>query len=485
MNTTRRTSRQGDSQTAPGTISVLGLGYLAAICCGVLMPVIDSTLVAVGMDTLVEAFGSDTITMQWVSTSYLLALTAAVPITNWALGRLDGKHLWMLCLALFVLTSACCAASPTAELLIASRTLQGLAAGVIMPLTQTLPVMEARRRGVTKTAGIVASINLPIALGPVLGPPVGGLILNFGSWHWLFLVNIPLGIVALFLAGRYISAGNRQAEGSAARLDIAGLALISGGLVLVLLGLANIASQPASILLDVMAPIAIGAALLALFCARTLRRSANPLVDIRLLSHINQRASGSASFFFGICLYAAQFVLPLWWQQLRGASVFETGTYMMAQGVGVLVSRLFVTRVIERLGHRRTSVASFILLAATTAVFCLATTAPVPALLALLFVRGIAQGTVNIPINSAIYVGLAPEQIPHATMLSRIMQQVGSSFGTALVAMTLQTVSIATGGTGGSNTLEGFTAAIGVLAAAALIGAVVACALPRSEDDVR
>lgn len=469
------------AERGPGALDVLGFGYIAAISCGVLMPVIDSTLVSVGMDTLVEAFNSDTVTMQWVTTSYLLALVAAVPVTDWALKRVGGRRLWIACLVLFALASIGCAASPTAGLLIACRAAQGLAAGIIMPLTQSLPVIETRRKGVTRTAGIVATISLPIALGPVMGPPVGGLILNMGSWHWLFLVNIPLGLAALLLAWRFIRADDGD-HAAPEHLDIGGLALISAGLVLVLLGLAAIASTPANILLDVGAPIVAGAALLAGFCIRTLRRPGAPLVDIRLLGRSVQRAAGTTSFFFGICLYAAQFVLPLWWQQLRGATVFETGTYMMAQGVGVLVSRLFVTRVIERLGHRRTSVASFLLLAATTGVFCLAAKTPVPALLALLFVRGIAQGTVNIPVNSAIYIGLTSDEIAHATMLSRIMQQIGSSFGTALVATVLQSASIATGGTGSGNTPEGFTAAIFVLTGTALIGAVVSRALPRSEN---
>lgn len=479
-----RTGHDGNtvSDQEPGALAILGAGYLVAIACGVLMPVIDSTLVSVGMDTLVEAFGSDTITMQWVSTSYLLALAAVVPITSWALIRWSGRRLWLGCLVLFVISSACCAASTTAAALIGFRAIQGIAAGMILPLTQTLPVMEARRAGITRTAGIVATISLPISLGPVLGPAVGGIILNSLSWHWLFLVNIPLGILAILLALRFIpksAGGTEQTE----RLDLVGLALIAIGLVLVLLGLANIASQPTSVLVDVALPIVAGMVLIAIFCQHTLRRTDSPLVNIRLLALPASRAASIASFFFGVCLYAAQFVLPLWWQQMHGATVFETGEYMMAQGIGVLVSRIFVRRIIDRFGDRAVSVTAFLLLAATTLPFCIAHDAPTAPLIALLFVRGLAQGTVNIPINSAVYVGLSPEQVPHGTILVRTMQQVGSSFGTALVAMALQSISLATGGSGDQSTPEGFVGAVCVLAGAAVVGAIVSCMLPKREDE--
>ncbi len=479
-----RTGHDGNtvSDQEPGALAILGAGYLVAIACGVLMPVIDSTLVSVGMDTLVEAFGSDTITMQWVSTSYLLALAAVVPITSWALMRWSGRRLWLGCLVLFVISSVCCAASTTAAALIGFRAIQGIAAGMILPLTQTLPVMEARRVGVTRTAGIVATISLPISLGPVLGPAVGGIILNSLSWHWLFLVNIPLGILAILLALRFIpkSAGSTE---QTERLDLAGLALISVGLMLVLYGLANIASQPENALIDVALPIVAGVVLIAIFCQHTLRRADSPLVNIRLLALPASRAASIASFFFGVCLYAAQFVLPLWWQQMHGATVFETGEYMMAQGIGVLVSRIFVRHIIDRFGDRAVSVTAFLLLAATTLPFCIAHDTPTASLIALLLVRGLAQGTVNIPINSAVYVGLSPEQVPHGTILVRTMQQVGSSFGTAIVAMALQSISLATGGTGDQNTPEGFVGAVCVLAGAAAVGAIVSCMLPEREDE--
>lgn len=470
--------RRDDTATA-----VLGGGYLAAIICGVLMPVLDATLVSIGMDTLVTAFDSTTATMQWVSTAYLLALAASVPLSGWLLERFGGRRLWMGNLIGFVLASVGCAASLTPLALIAFRAVQGVCAGVLMTLTQTLPVREARRRGVQRTSGIVATITLPLSLGPVLGPPVGGIILSVLSWHWLFLVNIPLGLAAIALTARYLPASDGFDHGpkAAGRLDALGILEVVAGLVLALLGLTNIAHSGASLLLEIVLPLVLGFGLLGIFCRHCLHYDGEPLVDVRLLRWPATRAASAAAFFFGVCLYAAQFILPLWWQQVRGIPVGETGMLLMAQGIGVLVSRLFVGRLTAALGDRAVATSAFVLLAGTTLPFCLAPNASTTVLTAMLFVRGLAQGTVNIPINSAGYVGLPENEISHSTMIVRVAQQIGSSFGTALVAVTLEVVSAATGAAAGTDNAQGFAASILVLSAAALVGALLSLKLPRHE----
>lgn len=464
--------------------AVLGGGYLAAIICGVLMPVLDATLVSIGMDTLVEAFGSTTATMQWVSTAYLLALAATVPLSGWLLELLGGRRAWMGNLIGFVVASVGCAASTTPLALIAFRAIQGAFAGVLMTLTQTLPVREARRLGVQRTSGIVATITLPLSLGPVLGPPVGGIILSALSWHWLFLVNVPLGLVAIVLTARYLPRDDGSPSGRevAGRLDVIGVTEVVVGLVLALLGLTNIAHAGANVMVGIVLPLVAGFALLALFCRHCLRYDGEPLVDVRLLRWPATRAASAAAFFFGICLYAAQFILPLWWQQMRGVPVGETGMLLMAQGIGVLVSRMFVGRITAALGDRTVATSAFVPLAVSTLPFCLMPDASVAFLTAVLFVRGLAQGTVNIPINSAGYVGLPEQEVSHATMIVRVAQQIGSSFGTAMIAVTLEAVSTATGAATGTDNAQGFAAVIIVLSAAALVGALLSLALPKTED---
>lgn len=477
--TSERDARQGDSTTA-----ILGAGYLAAIICGVLMPVLDATLVSIGMDTLVGAFGSTTATMQWVSTAYLLALAATVPLSGWVLERFGGRRTWMGNLVGFVVASVGCAMSGTVLALVSFRALQGACAGVLMTLTQTLPVREARRRGVTRTSGIVATITLPLAAGPVLGPPVGGLILSALSWHWLFLVNVPLGLLAILLTARFMPPSGEGEAGRerAGRLDVTGMVEVIGGLVLGLLGLTNIAQEGADLFAEIVLPLAAGFLLLVLFCRHCLRYDGEPLVDVRLFRWPATRAAAAAAFFFGVCLYAAQFILPLWWQQMRGVSVGQTGMLLLVQGIGVLVSRIFVGRITRRFGDRAVAAVAFVLLALATLPFAVVPDASVAFLTGVLFVRGLAQGTVNIPINSAGYVGLPEREISHATMIVRVMQQIGSSFGTALVAVTLAAVSSATGAAAGIDNAQGFAAAILVLAGSALVGAALSLGLPKTED---
>lgn len=471
----------GSAREESSAIRILGGGYLAAIVCGVLMPVLDSTLVSIGMDTLVEAFSSTAAAMQWVNTAYLLALAVTVPLSGWLLGRLGGRRLWTLSLAGFVVASIGCASSVVSWELIAFRAVQGTFGGVLMTLSQTLPVWEARRKGVSSAADIIATINLPLSLGPILGPSVGGLILSMLSWHWLFLVNVPLGLVGLALALRFMPRAQHEDDTAVESLDVVGVVEVVLGLALVLLSLADVARTDANFLTEVAVPLVLGVVLLALFCRRCLASKGTPLVDIRLLAWPATRVATLGSFFFGVCLYAAQFVLPLWWQQIRGASVGQTGMLLMVQGLGVLVSRAFVGRMISRFGDRAVAVSAFVLQAIMTLPFVLVPDAPMGVLACTLFVRGLASGTVNIPINSAGYVGLPAEEVAHATMLLRVMQQVGSSFGTALVAVILDVVSAATGAAAGTDNAQGFAAAITALIVVGLIGAAVSLRLPRSE----
>src|SRR5215470_605747 len=174
---------------------------LLALIAGGIAAILDSTMVTLALHTLVVTLHSGYGTIQWVTTSYLLAMAVAIPATGWAESRWGGKRVWMAALVLFVLGSVLSALAWSDTSLIGFRVLQGFAAGLIFPLMQTLGVRAAGGRA---SPSLIATVSLPLALGPILGPVIGGVILNWLSWRWLFLVNVPLIAIGLVLAWRLL-----------------------------------------------------------------------------------------------------------------------------------------------------------------------------------------------------------------------------------------------------------------------------------------
>ncbi len=445
---------------------------LTALIVGGIAAILDSTMVTLAIHTLVGDLHSSDGTIQWVTTGYLLAMAVAIPTTGWAEARWGGRRVWMFALLLFVLGSILSALSWSDASLIGFRILQGFAAGLIFPMMQTLAVRAA---GGHASSRLMAAVSLPIALGPILGPVIGGVILNWLSWRWLFLVNVPVIAVGLALAWRFLPADRPGPDATRPRLDLIGLALLAPALATILLGLSNLSRDGSIDHAGVLGWLLVGTALLAGFVAWALnRRNRQPIVDVRLL---RLRSLGSASavlFTTGAALYAAMFLLPLYYQQLRGETVLHAGLILIPQGVGALAARLVVGKLVDRFGARAVTIASFLLAATATVPFALAGPHTNQWWLGvMLLIRGLGIGAVLIPSMSVAYQDVPSAGIPHATMNTRIAQQVGASFGVAIVAVALQS-QLAYGAT---SAFQGaFWWAIGITIAAA----IPAIALPTS-----
>jgi EmrB/QacA subfamily drug resistance transporter len=429
--------KNGEHADAETKLPAQVRGVLLALIVGGVAAILDSTMVTLALHTLVTKLHSSDGSIQWVTTGYLLALAVAIPVTGWAESRWGGKRVWMFALSLFVFGSILCALSWSDASLIGFRVLQGFGGGLILPLMQTLAVRAAGGRASSR---LMATVSLPIALGPILGPVIGGVILNWLSWRWLFLVNVPVIAVGLTLAWRLLPDDRPGPNAARPRLDVIGLALLAPALAGILLGLSNLSRDGSIDHAGVLGWLLVGIALLAGFVAWALnRRDRQPIVDIRLLA---LRSLGSAStvlFTAGATLYAALFLLPLYYQQLRGETVLHAGLIMIPQGIGALAARLVVGKLVDRFGARAVTIASFLLAAAATVPFAFA--GPHTSqwwLGAMLLIRGLGVGAVLIPSMSVAYQDVPSAGIPHATMNTRIAQQVGASFGTAIVAVALQ-----------------------------------------------
>src|ERR1700744_1833542 len=220
-------------QAPPTTLPPETKRALTALIIGAVAAVLDTTIVAIALHTLVSALHSTVSQIQWVSTGYLLALGVVIPVVGWAQARFGGKRLWMAALTIFVVGSPLCSVAWNAESLIAFRVLQGAGAGMIFPLLMTLAMRAARSvpGGSSSLGRVTATVSLPIALGPVLGPVLGGIILNWFSSRWLVLINVPVCAVGLFLAWRCLPADQPAPAAARPRFDLVGLLLLAPGIV--------------------------------------------------------------------------------------------------------------------------------------------------------------------------------------------------------------------------------------------------------------
>jgi EmrB/QacA subfamily drug resistance transporter len=404
---------------------------------GALAVVFDTTIVSVALHTLAVRLHASLPAVQWVTTGYLLALGIAVPLSTWGLQRFGGKRLWMCALAVFLAGSIGAGLAWDAGSLIAWRVVQGAGGGLMLPVLTTLVMQAAGGRAAGRTVAIIA---LPALLGPILGPLVGGAILTHLSWRFMFWVNVPFCAAGLVLAARFMAAdAPASCPGTAKpRLDVAGLVLLAPGVAAVILGLTNAGSAAGFAHADVIIPLLAGTALLAAFTCYALRRP-RPLVDIRLLARRPVASASAVLFFSGFALYGAMLLLPLYYQEVRGVSALTAGIMLVPQGIGTLLSRTAAGRLTDKIGARPVAVGGFAIMALATIPFASAGPgADAWQLVLWLVIRGFGLGAVTIPLMAVAYLGLDRQQIAHSSVLTRTAQQIGGSFGTAVLAVILQ-----------------------------------------------
>ncbi len=441
---------------------------------GGLAVLFDTTIVAVALHTLASDLHTSVATIQWVSTGYLLAMAVTIPIAGWAQRMLGSKRLWMIALVLFLVGSVLSSLAWSPASLIAFRAVQGVGGGVLMPLMSTLVMQAAGGKNIGR---IMSVVSLPAVLGPILGPVLGGLILQHLHWSWMFWVNVPFCLAGLVLAALVLPADGPVRR---APLDVAGFALMAPGLVGVLWGLSNTSKTGGFGRADALAPLAVGLVLLGGFVAWALRRRARALVDLLLLKHWPLASSSLLLFLSGITLYGAMLLLPLYFQQLRGTTVLQAGLLLIPQGLGTLLSRSQAGRLSDTVGARWLVATGFTIVALGTLPFAFAGAhTSYLLLMAALLVRGIGLGAVTMPLMALGFRGLERSQVPDASIITRIAQQVGGSFGTAVLAVILtSTLTAATSPTALEGAFRqsfwwalGFTA-IGILISLALPGRV-------------
>ena len=400
---------------------------------GVIMSILDTTIVNVALRTLSRELHSPLSTIQWVATGYLLSLAMVIPLTGWMTERFGAKRVWMTSVALFGLGSALCGLAWSAESLIGFRILQGFAGGMIMPVGMSVMAQTA---GPKRVGRVMAVVGVPMLLGPILGPVIGGLIVDNVSWRWIFYVNVPIAVLALFLASRLLHPD--AGRGEAGRLDWQGLALLSPGLAGIVFGLSESESHGGFGHAIVFAPIAVGLVCVALF-VRHAWFARNPLLDVRLFRVAGFSAAAGTTFLLGGALFGAMIILPLYYQVDRGESALTAGLLMAPQGVGAALAMPLSGRLTDRVGGGRVALVGIAIMTAATLPFAFIGAHTSEGLLgAVLVARGIGMGCAMMPSMAAAYALLDGPQVPRATSTLNVTQRVGGSIGTAVLSVVLQ-----------------------------------------------
>jgi EmrB/QacA subfamily drug resistance transporter len=401
---------------------------MIAVVFGALMSMLDTTIVNIAIRTLTLRLHTGLQSVQWVVTGYFLALAGALPLAAWLGDRFGARRVYVWSIGVFTLASVACGLSQSIGELIGFRVLQGIAGALTMPAGQMILVRVAGR---ARMARVMATISIPIIMAPVLGPVIGGLLLEHAGWRWIFFVNLPFGLAAVPVALWLLP---RDVPRSWHRPDLPGLALISGGSVAVTYGLASVGSAT----IKVAAPLVGGVLLLALFVARSLR-TARPLLDIRLYRNAAYSASSLVNFALGGAVFGAMILMPLYYQSVRGQDPVMTGLLVAPTGIGAVIATRFASRLTDRFGSGRTALAGGLVAAAGTAPFMfLGDATPYAWLAASMVVRGIGVSLCMIPAMTASYRAIPPEKIGDGTTQLSVLNRLGGSTGTAVFTVTLQ-----------------------------------------------
>jgi EmrB/QacA subfamily drug resistance transporter len=412
------------------TREILTLAIVVVL--GAIMTILDATITNVALPTLGRRFHTSVATIQWVPTAYLLSFAAVIPLTGWAAERVGAKPLWMASLVVFMAGSLLAGLAWSIGSLIAFRVLQGLGGGMIMPLGQ---MILARAAGPQRMGRVMSIVGVPMLLAPIAGPVIGGAIVGSISWRWIFFVNLPVGAVALALAARLLPDVARRGH---TRLDIVGLALLSGGTAIFIYGLAEVGRRGTLTALAPLVPLVLGAGLVVAFVLYALRRPA-PLLDVRLFAQRGFGSAAAVNLVLGVALFGVALLLPLYFQIVRGQDALHTGLLLIPQGAGAAVAIAIAGVLTDRVGARRVvPVGVGLALAGTLAYTQLTAHTSYAYLSIALALIGAGLGATITPSMAAAFQDLAPEQMGQATSAINVVQRVAGAIGSALLAVVLQ-----------------------------------------------
>ncbi len=433
-----------------------------ALVFGALLPLLDASVINVAIRPLTSIFHTTVSLTQWVITGYALASTVAITLTGYLTQKFGATAIWKAAIIVFTVASILCALAWNIETLIGFRILQGAAAGLSMPVMQTILITSAGKEQATRA---MTAVGLPAVIAPVLGPLLGGLLLQTFGWQSIFLINAPIGTIAFVLATRILRRAHPNDR--RVRLDLTGFMLLAPGLILSVYALTTSENTGNGLLPFTLMAIAVILVGGYWFWAE---RTRVPLIDTVVFSYRTFVSAWLSLTLASIVFYGGLFLVPLFYQTVVGYSPLHSGLLLALLGVGAYISRSLANGLVIRLGTR----ATVYLFITCTIIGTLPFALPIPHTATWLFVdaaglivRGGGIGALTMVTMSALYHQMPAEYIVHASAFSRVATQLGSALGVAICTFLLAL----TGGVG-ATTFAYLTLITAFLGA-------TSCALPR------
>jgi EmrB/QacA subfamily drug resistance transporter len=392
----------------------------------------DSTVIATSLPAIARALGTDPLALKLAVTSYLLALAICIPASGWTADRFGARHVFRIAIGVFVLGSIGCALSRSLEEFVLARIVQGMGGAMMTPVGRLILVRSIDKRLLVHAMSLV---TIPALVGPICGPPLGGFITTYASWHWIFIINVPIGLAGLAMATRYIPDVRTERP---APFDFVGF-ILSG------LGIGGLAFGLSVMGLEFL-PIGVVAALLGVGTASAAayivyaRHKAAPILDLGLLKLPTFRASIFGGFLFRLGIGALPFLLPLLLQLGFDLTPFQSGLITFTGALGSMFMKAAVAGVLRRLGYRPVLIYNSLLSAAFLAA-CASFVPGMPfaAMIVILLSGGFFRSLQFTSINTLAYAEIEPQLMSRATTLVSVAQQLSLSTGVAVGALVVET----------------------------------------------
>jgi EmrB/QacA subfamily drug resistance transporter len=388
-------------------------------------------VIATSLPAIAADIGTNPLALKLAITSYLLSLAIFIPASGWTADRFGARTVFRAAIAVFVLGSIGCALSSSLTDFVIARIVQGMGGAMMTPVGRMVLVRSISRR---ELVGAMAWVTTPALIGPVLGPPVGGFITTYATWHWIFLINVPIGLIGIALATRYIE--DLRAE-HRERFDLVGMVLAGLGIAGVAFGLSILGLNflPWSV---VAALVAGGACFIAAYMVHA-RHTANPALDLTLFRLPTFRGSVLGGFMFRLGIGALPFLLPLLLQIGFDLTPFQSGLITFTTALGSMFMKAAVVRVLNRFGYRNVLlynalISSAFLAACATFVPGM----PYAAMIAILLAGGFFRSLQFTSINTIAYAEIEAPMMSRATTLVAVAQQLSLSTGVAVGALVVE-----------------------------------------------
>src|SRR5579863_1174760 len=400
------------------------------VACALFMQNLDSTVIATALPAIARSFGEDPLRLNLAITSYLLSLAVFIPLSGWMADRFGARSVFRMAIVVFTVGSACCGFAQSLPELVAARILQGMGGAMMVPVGRLVMLRTVPKSELVRA---MSYLTVPALIGPVLGPPLGGFIVTYGSWRWIFFINLPIGLLGITLASIFIE---NVKETETWPLDLLGFGLSAVGLSGLVFGFETVGRGVVPEYM-VAALFATGAVATALYVVHARLRS-YPIIDLSLLSIPTFRGAIVGGSLFRIGIGATPFLLPLMLQLGFGLSPFASGLLTFASAAGALTMKLTAAPIIRALGFRQVLIGNAVvssLFLASYGLFSPAT--PHWLIIALLLSGGFFRSLQFTSINTLSFADVPPAMMSRATSFASMVQQLSMSIGVGTGALLL------------------------------------------------